>query len=62
MQNILTGLISIALVSAALAAQAKELMANDRVMCSLGAGTAARAQEFKLSGISLYADRQKIQA
>jgi hypothetical protein len=31
-------------------------------MCSWGAGTAARAQELKLSGVSLYAARQKIQA
>lgn len=30
-------------------------------MCSWGAGTAARAQELKLSGVSLYAARQKIQ-
>ncbi len=61
MRNTSTALISFALVSVAVAAQAKELMANDRVMCSWGAGTAARAQELKLSGVSLYAARQKLQ-
>jgi hypothetical protein len=42
--------------------QAKELATQDQYMCSWGAGTAARAQELKLSGVSLYAARQKIQA
>jgi hypothetical protein len=55
-------LISFALASVAIPVEAKELMANDRYMCSWGAGTAARAQELKLSGVSLYAARQKIQA
>ncbi|WP_166362888.1 hypothetical protein [Pseudomonas akapageensis] len=59
MRNVL---ISLALVGVAASAQAKELMANDRYMCDWGAGTAARAQELKLSGVSLYAARQKIQA
>jgi glucan biosynthesis protein len=36
------------------------LQDNDRYMCSWGAGTAARAQELKLAGVSLYAARQKI--
>jgi hypothetical protein len=43
-------------------AQARDLQDNDRYVCSWGAGTAARAQELKLSGVSLYAARQKIQA
>jgi hypothetical protein len=53
----------IPLVAAGIAcsAQAKELGSNDQYMCSWGAGTAARAQELKLSGVSLYAARQKIQ-
>jgi hypothetical protein len=55
-------LISFALASVAIPVEAKELMANDRYMCSWGAGTAARAQELKLSGVSLYAARQKLQA
>jgi hypothetical protein len=55
-------LISFALASIAVSVQAKELMANDRFMCSWGAGTAAKSQELKLSGVSRYAARQKIQA
>ncbi|MFJ2362658.1 hypothetical protein ACIPIN_02875 [Pseudomonas sp. NPDC087697] len=62
MRNLLIMLISFVLASVAVSVQAKELMPNDRFMCSWGAGTAARAQELKLSGISLYAARQKIQA
>jgi len=61
MRNLLSALIPVALVSVAASAQAKELPANDRYVCSWGAGTAARAQELKLSGVSLYAARQKIQ-
>ncbi|MEB0045611.1 MULTISPECIES: hypothetical protein [unclassified Pseudomonas] len=57
-----TLLISLALASVAVSVEAKELMANDRYMCSWGAGTAARAQELKLSGVSLYAARQKLQS
>ncbi len=53
-------LFSVALACSAAAVQAKELKANDRYMCSWGAGTAARAQELKLSGVSLYAARQKL--
>jgi len=45
-----------------MAVEAKELKPNDRYMCSWGAGTAARAQELKLQGVSLYAARQKIQS
>lgn len=59
MRNVL---ISLAMAGVAVSAQAKELMANDRYKCDWGAGTAARAQELKLSGVSLYAARQKIQA
>ncbi len=46
---------------AALAADAKALKDNDRYTCAWGAGTAERAQALKLSGVSLYAARQKIQ-
>ncbi len=61
MRNLLSALIPVALVSVAAPAQAKELPANDRYVCSWGGGTAARAQELKLSGVSLYAARKKIQ-
>ncbi|VVP92342.1 hypothetical protein PS918_03362 [Pseudomonas fluorescens] len=62
MRNIWIVLISVGVAGLAVCAQAKELMPNDRYMCSWGAGTAARAQELKLSGVSLYAARQKIQS
>jgi len=61
MRHVLITLTSFALLGGASAAQARELAANDRYVCSWGAGTAARAQELKLSGVSLYAARQKIQ-
>ncbi|MHC8286097.1 hypothetical protein ACYZUD_04560 [Pseudomonas sp. XS1P51] len=62
MRNVWITLISLGLASVAVSVQAKELKSNDQFMCSWGAGTAARAQELKLSGVSLYAARQKIQA
>ncbi|MGY2339379.1 hypothetical protein ACW9HW_09055 [Pseudomonas sp. SDO5532_S415] len=62
MRNIWIALISVGVAGFAVIAQAKELKPNDRYMCSWGAGTAARAQELKLSGVSLYAARQKIQS
>ncbi|MNG13736.1 hypothetical protein [Pseudomonas fluorescens] len=55
-------LIPLVVAGVANSAQAKELASHDQYMCSWGAGTAARAQELKLSGVSLYAARQKIQA
>jgi hypothetical protein len=60
-RNVAVTMISFALASTAGAVQARDLMPNDRYMCDWGAGTAARAQELKLSGVSLYAARQKIQ-
>ena len=62
MRNVWIALISVSVAGFAVSAQARELMPNDRYMCSWGAGTAARAQELKLSGVSLYAARQKIQS
>jgi len=53
-------LVSLAMVTSGGFAHARELLDNDRYMCSWGAGTAAKAQELKLSGVSLYAARQKI--
>ena len=61
MRNVKITLIALALASGAAAAQGKTLREGDRYMCSWGAGTAARAQELKLAGVSLYAARQKIQ-
>ena len=55
-------LVACSLAGGAAAVQARELREGDKYMCSWGAGTAARAQALKLSGVSLYAARQKIQA
>ncbi|MHC8332706.1 hypothetical protein [Pseudomonas sp. LB3P25] len=60
MRNVVIALISLGLASVAATVQAKELASNDRYICSWGAGTAAKAQELKLSGVSLYAARQKL--
>jgi hypothetical protein len=49
------------LAGAAISAQAKELSKNDRFLCSWGAGIAGVAQETKLSGVSLYGARRKLQ-
>ncbi|KRP49765.1 hypothetical protein [Pseudomonas poae] len=54
-------LFACSLACGAATVQARELREGDKYMCSWGAGTAARAQELKLSGVSLYAARQKIQ-
>ncbi|MVV48653.1 hypothetical protein EJA72_10430 [Pseudomonas sp. PB120] len=62
MRKVLITLVSFSVFSGVAGVQAKELQSNDRFMCSWGAGTAARAQELKLSGVSLYAARQKIRA
>lgn len=61
MRNVWITLVSLGLAGSAAPALAKELQTNDRYMCSWGAGTAARAQELKLAGVSLYAARQKLQ-
>lgn len=62
MRNVWVVLISFCVAGLTVSAQARELKPGDTYMCSWGAGTAARAQELKLSGVSLYAARQKIQA
>jgi len=61
MRNVMIGLLSCGLMGMAAQGEARELVQNDRYMCSWGAGTAAKAQELKLAGVSLYAARQKLQ-
>ncbi|MFJ4142023.1 hypothetical protein [Pseudomonas sp. NPDC089734] len=41
--------------------QAKEVSKSNRSICTWGSGIAAGAQESKLSGISLYGARKKLQ-
>ena len=57
MRNVGIMLIACSLAGGAAAVQARELREGDKYMCSWGAGTAARAQELKLSGVS---DRKSV--
>ncbi|MDR2305910.1 MAG: hypothetical protein LBE53_01735 [Paucimonas sp.] len=50
------------LATTAFAAQARALSQNDRQVCGWGAQIAAEAQQAKLSGVTLYATRKKLQA
>ncbi|QBF26347.1 hypothetical protein EXN22_11815 [Pseudomonas tructae] len=49
------------LVALPLGAQAKALGNNDRFMCSWGSDMAAGAQQSKLSGVTLYTARKRLQ-
>lgn len=49
------------LATAAFGAQAKALSQNDRETCGWGSQIAAEAQQAKLSGVTLYATRKKLQ-
>ena len=50
------------LVTLSLEAQAKDLGKNSRFVCSWGSDIAAGAQASKLSGLTLYGARRKLQA
>ena len=45
-----------------LGAEARALSANDRQVCDWGGRIAADAQQSKLSGVSLYAARKRLQS
>ncbi|MCH7420918.1 hypothetical protein [Pseudomonas mosselii] len=49
------------LLATAFGAQAQALSPNDRQVCGWGAQIAAEAQQAKLSGVTLYATRKKLQ-
>lgn len=49
------------LAASACAVQAKPLSQNDRQVCGWGSQIAADAQKAKLSGVTLYATRKKLQ-
>ncbi|QXI36554.1 hypothetical protein [Pseudomonas xantholysinigenes] len=49
------------LATAAFGAQARALSQNERQVCGWGAQIAAEAQQAKLSGVTLYATRKKLQ-
>ncbi|WP_313299181.1 hypothetical protein [Pseudomonas sp.] len=61
MRNILGAIAGCVLAMAGCSAQAKALSANDRQACSWGSQIAAEAQQAKLSGVTLYATRKKLQ-
>lgn len=50
------------LAIATFGAQARALSQNDRQVCGWGAQIAAEAQHAKLSGVTLYATRKRLQA
>ncbi|HEK1011644.1 hypothetical protein [Pseudomonas sp. NPDC012596] len=49
------------LATTAFGAQARTLSQNDRQACGWGSQIAAEAQQAKLSGVTLYATRKKLQ-
>lgn len=49
------------LIFGAMSAQARELSERERSVCTFGAGIAGAAQASKLSGVSLYGARRKLQ-
>ncbi|GLH32324.1 MULTISPECIES: hypothetical protein [Pseudomonas] len=49
------------LATTAFGAQARALSQNDRHVCGWGSQIAAEAQQAKLSGVTLYATRKKLQ-
>ncbi|MDB5984843.1 MAG: hypothetical protein JWQ69_5858 [Pseudomonas sp.] len=49
------------LIFGAMSAQARELSERERFVCNFGAGIAGAAQASKLSGVSLYGARRKLQ-
>ncbi|PYC12008.1 hypothetical protein [Pseudomonas mosselii] len=61
MRMILATVAGCLLATAAFGAQARALSQNDRQVCGWGAQIAAEAQQAKLSGVTLYATRKKLQ-
>lgn len=61
MRTILATTAGCLLATVAFGAQAKALSQNDRHVCGWGSQIAAEAQHAKLSGVTLYATRKKLQ-
>ncbi|MBK5001062.1 hypothetical protein IAE37_003338 [Pseudomonas sp. S31] len=61
MRVLLATIAGTVLAISACAAQAKALSQNDRQVCGWGSQIAAEAQQAKLSGVTLYATRKKLQ-
>ncbi|MCO7518499.1 MULTISPECIES: hypothetical protein [Pseudomonas] len=61
MRLFLATVTSCLLATSAFGAQARALSQNERQVCGWGAQIAAEAQQAKLSGVTLYATRKKLQ-
>ncbi|NIE74756.1 hypothetical protein F3J45_09950 [Pantoea sp. Ap-967] len=61
MRTFLAAMAGCLLATVAFAAQARALDQNDRNVCGWGSQIAAEAQHAKLSGVTLYATRKKLQ-
>lgn len=61
MRIVILTLSVIVVVTTSSASHAKELSQNSRFVCNWGASIAADAQKSKLSGLSLYGARSKLQ-
>ncbi|MDF2489485.1 MAG: Valyl-tRNA synthetase [Pseudomonas sp.] len=62
MRTILVTAAGCVLASVAIGVQAKASSENDRQMCTWGSEIAAQAQQSKLSGVTLYTARKRLQA
>ncbi|MEO3727208.1 hypothetical protein ABHN98_21945 [Pseudomonas syringae] len=62
MRTIVITVATLSLALCALEAQARELSKSHRFACTWGSDIAAGAQQSKLSGISLYGARKRLQA
>ena len=62
MQTIRIVTVFCALAGASSGTFARDLNKNERDICTWGAGVAATAQQYKLSGLTLYGARNKMQA
>ena len=61
MRILVLGVTTLALVAVSGVALAKDVSKSGRSMCTWGSGIAAGAQEAKLSGVTLYGARNKLQ-
>jgi hypothetical protein len=62
MRIIVTAIAGCALCGISLTASARDLSKSERDLCTWGAGIASTAQQFKLSGLTLYGARDKFQS
>lgn len=61
MRRVILAMLAVMLTTAAGSAMARDLSRHDRSMCQWGAEAARQAQQWKLSGVTLYSARRKVQ-